>query len=100
MPSLSQPAVVSALVRDVPGTVLGARAAAFRHHRGVVAAVRLVRYGVECPGGRAQLGEQQGAARGSDVGMAGWRSPNQRAVGELLIAPAPKRLDQMMQAAQ
>jgi len=89
---------VSSFVGDVTGAILGARAAAFGHHRGVVGAVRPARRGVEGTGGGAQTREQNGAAGGGDVGLARWRSPDQRAVGELLIAPAPKRFDQMMPA--
>ena len=81
------------------GAVLGAGAAAFGHHGGAIAAV--VRWWVGFGGGHAadgvaQAGEQQRAARGGDVGVSGRGVQDQCAVGELLFAPAPERLEQVM----
>ena len=52
------------------------------------------------PVGAHKRGEQQRAARGGDIGVPVGKAPNDRAVGQLLVVPAPKRFHQMMQPAQ
>ena len=41
-------------------------------------------------------GEQQRAARGGDIGVSRGGGQDQGAVGELLLAPAPERFDQVV----
>ena len=50
--------------------------------------------------GSAQSGEQERTTRMGDVGVAGRAGPDDRAVAQLLVAPSPERLDQMMKTAQ
>ena len=91
--------VVVAFGGDGVGAVLCAGALAGGHHRGAVAAAVAARGRVGCgevAGGGAQAGEQQGAARGGDVGVPGGQGPDQGAVGELCVAPAPECFEQMM----
>ena len=71
---LAASAVVVAFGGYPVGAVLGAGASAFGHHRGTVGAVGDAVMGVG--GGHAthrgaQAGEQQGAARGGDIGLPG-----------------------------
>ena len=94
--------VLSAFGGDAVGAVLGAGAAAFGHHGGPLAAVvlRWVGFGGGHGAHRAtQTREQQGAARGGDLGVSGRGFQDQGAVGQLLFTPTPKGFHQMMQAA-
>ena len=86
--------VFSAFGRDAVGPVLRSGAAPFGHHRAPRAAIVLWRVSFRCrhpAGSRAQVGKQQRAARGGDIGMSRRRGQNQRPVGQLLMDATPKR---------
>ncbi|CAM3006322.1 hypothetical protein MYSI104531_12950 [Mycobacterium simiae] len=94
--------IFSAFDGDAGGAVLGASPTPAGHHGGAVGAVvqRHVDFGGrDGPGGPAQAGEQQGAARRGHVGATGRGGQDQGAVGQLLFGPAPERFHQMMGAA-
>ena len=75
---------------------------AFGHHRRALPARFHRRGGFGCghsAGGLTQAGKQQRAAGGGDISVPGRRGPDDTgAVGQLLVVPAPERLDQMMEA--
>ena len=78
--------------------VLRAGAPPLRHHRGPVDAA--VVYGwlghIELTGGRTQAWKQQRTTGCGDIGLAIGKCPNQRAVRQLLVPPAPECLRQVM----
>ncbi|MCV7199816.1 hypothetical protein H7J74_25620 [Mycobacterium angelicum] len=87
---------------DAVGAVLGAGAAALRHHRGAFGAVAGGGVGVgqgDLGGGGTQAGKQQGAAGGGYVGVPGGGGQDQGGVAQLLFGPAPEGFDQVMGAA-
>ena len=47
-------------------------------------------------GGPAQAGKQQRAARGGDIGLPGRSGQDQRPISQLLVAPPPECLHQML----
>ncbi len=85
---------------NVFGPVLRAAVSTFRHPGGLVATPRAGRDVLECRGRRAQCWKQQGATGHGDIRLARRRRPDHCGVGQLLVAPAPERFDQMMASAQ
>ena len=98
VPSHASVAVLSALCGDALSPVLRPGGGAQRHHRRALATE--LGYG-DVKGGHfagrcAQRREQQRAARSGDIGVPGRGGEDQRAVGELLFAPAAEGFHQMM----
>lgn len=95
-------AILSSFRGDARGTVLRAGTQASGHHRGPGAAVVARRVGLGCrhPARRpTQAREEQRATRDGDICLPGRRCQDHCPVGQLLVAPTPERLDQMMSAA-
>jgi hypothetical protein len=85
---------------DVVGAIFGTGAAPLRHHGVSIGAPVGLGARSHPAGGCAQVRKQQCATRSGLVRVPGRRRPDHGAVGQLSIAPSPKRFDQMMKAAK
>jgi hypothetical protein len=86
---------------DSLNAILFSRSLPFRHHQASVFARWAGRWGGwQITRGHAQRRNQQATTRPCGVGAAGGGGPDDGAVGTLLVAPVPKRFEQVVTPTQ